>query len=424
MLKLIIINFIIQIIKTEIKLSFKRYYNKKEIYFNTLIRNDIITSIYIGTPPQKLEISIRMFDYSTFVLNTSTITKNKYLPKFSEKNSSSFQKLMNNSIIYGGEAFDIAYLGKDIFTFNNNKTLIKFMIVSKITNDTIYFDYTNKLSPSHSGVLGLNLLYELESLIYSNILTQLFQNHIIKYCSFTFNFNNNDEGELILGKSYYYDDNIYLFRKNEMFLSKDPKIWGINFDNVTFDNEIIEKCPFKAQFKIEMGVILINNIMKESFKKKFFQQYFDNGLCNENVTDDRFTTFFMCDDSIDIKKFPDIKFYMKDINFELILNYKDLFIKKDGKIYFLIIFQKNAKTWELGLPIFKKYSIIFDMDNKVIIFVKNKNKELLSFLILFLIILIVVLIIIIKIFRNKKKRIKAIELDNEVYQKNLNTKLI
>ena len=422
MLKFLIINFLILTIKTQIKLPFKRYYNKKDIYFNTLIRNDIITSINIGTPPQKLEISIRMYDYSTFVVNHSAITKDIFLPKFSEEKSTSFQKLMNHSIIYGGEAFDVAYRGKDIFTFNNNKTLIEFMIVSKITNDT-YFEYTQKLSPSHSGVVGLNLFPELESLS-NSILLQLYKNYLINFCSFTFNFINDDEGELILGKDYYYDDNIYLFRKNEMFSSKDPKIWGIIFDNVTFDNEVIQKCPFKAQFKIEMGVILTNQFMKESFKKKFFQQYFDKGLCIENVTDDRFTTYFMCDENIDIINFPELKFYMKDINFELVLNYKDLFIKKNGKIYFLIIFQDSNLTWELGLPIFKKYSIIFDMDKKVIIFVRNKNKELISYLILFLIILIVILIFFTLTFRNKKKRIKAIELDNEVHQSNLDTKLI
>ena len=422
MLKFLIINFLILTIKTQIKLPCKRYYNKKNIYFNTLIRNDIITSINIGTPPQKLEISIRMYDYSTFVVNHTAITKDIFLPKFSEEKSTSFQKLMNHSIIYGGEAFDVAYRGKDIFTFNNNKTLIEFMIVSKITNDT-YFEYTQKLSPSHSGVVGLNLFPELESLS-NSILLQLYKNYLINFCSFTFNFINDDEGELILGKDYYYDDNIYLFRKNEMFSSKDPKIWGIIFDNVTFDNEVIQKCPFKAQFKIDMGVILINQFMKESFKKKFFQQYFDKGLCIENVTDDRFTTYFMCDENIDIINFPELKFYMKDINFELVLNYKDLFIKKNGKIYFLIIFQDSNLTWELGLPIFKKYSIIFDMDKKVIIFVRNKNKELISYLILFLIILIVILIFFTLTFRNKIKRIKAIELDNEVYQSNLDTKLI
>ncbi len=422
MIKLLIINLLILIIKTQIKLPFKRYYNKKEIYFNTLIRNDIITSINIGTPPQKLEMSIRMYDYPTFVLNNSAITKDIILPKFSEEKSSSFQKLMNHSIIYGGEAFDVAYIGKDIFSFNNNKASIELMIVSKITNNT-YFDYTSKLSPSHSGVIGLNIFSELQSLS-NSILIQLYKNYLINFCSFTFNFINDDEGELILGKNYYYDDNIYLFRKNQMFHSKEPQIWGIFFDNVTFDNEVIEKCPFKAQFKIEMGIIVTNQFMKQSFKKKFFQKYFDNGLCQENVTDDGFTTYFMCDESIDIKKFPDIKFYMKDINFELVLNYKDLFIKKDGKIYFLIIFQDSNITWELGLPIFKKYSIIFDMDKKVIIFVRNKNKEFLSYLILFLIILIVILIFFIFTVRNKKKRIKAIELDNEVHQSNLNTNLI
>ena len=415
----------ITINNAQIKLKFKRYYPKKEIYFNSIIINDILTEIKLGTPSQNLTLSIRMLEYPTFVLNTSANSTVKNTNKFSEKNSSTFIELRDYSIIYGDEAFKKAYLGRDIFDLNNNKANANLMIASDIENDIKFFDYSWLLPPSHSGVLGLNLFPQFESLQNTSLLLQLYKEKIIDFCSFSFIFQNNDQGYLILGKDFYYDENKYLFRKTELLSRKETLTWGIIFDNITFGNETIENTYFKAKFKVELNMILTNNYMKEAFKNIFFQQYFEQNLCIQNKTDDNYTIYFICDKNINIQKFPEIKFYMKDIDFELVLNYKDLFIEKDNKIYFLIIFQKDNKIWELGAPLFKKYPLIFDMDKKIIIFEKNKNTNYIIYFMIFLIILILMLVLFIfRIIKKRNNRVKAIELDSEVNENYLNSTLI
>ena len=65
-----------------------------------------------------------------------------------------------------------------------------------------------------------------------------------------------------------------------------------------------------------------------------------------------------------------MSFILKDIDYEFILTYKDLFIERDDEYIFSIAFgtyilNKNP-MWIFGKPFMKKYHLIFDMDRKII----------------------------------------------------------
>ena len=91
--------------------------------------------------------------------------------------------------------------------------------------------------------------------------------------------------------------------------------------------------------------------------------YFDVYSCNEESLND-------------IKKFPELKFYIKNTNTSFIFNYDDLFKKIGNKYYFMVIFEKYKNSyWQIGYPFFKKYDIVFDDDSKTIGYY-NSNIEI------------------------------------------------
>lgn len=166
----------------------------------------------------------------------------------------------------------------------------------------------------------------------------------------------------------------------------------------------------------------------------FFGPYFRKRKCQKvNIT--VFYESYICDDyeEFDITKFPTIEFYISDADYNLELTYKELFMKKDGKFYFMICFDKKRYTvnWELGNIFLKRNMLVFDMDRKIIGFY-NKNiglKQVSSnrmFWMIFIIIIAVIVFlciliafIIIKFFYGQRQK-KAYELDdNYEYKTNI-----
>ena len=155
-------------------------------------------------------------------------------------------------------------------------------------------------------------------------------------------------------------------------------------------------------------------------EKRFFNFYIQNNKCNKSLSNDNFTYYFYCDKDINIKKFDNLNFYMKDLDFTFTFTYEDLFYEYKNKYYFLVLFTDVEQCWEFGFPFFKKYQIVFDQDKKIIGFYKkNLSEETSKTLIILLIILIVSLILFIGFCLKKhNKKIKAKELEN-IYDNNL-----
>ena len=84
-----------------------------------------------------------------------------------------------------------------------------------------------------------------------------------------------------------------------------------------------------------------------------------------------------CDKDFNITKFKNLSFVLKDIDYEFILTYKELFIEQNNEFIFSIVFDENIDnkdtTWILGKIFMKKYQLTFDLDRKIICLYKENT---------------------------------------------------
>ena len=178
-------------------------------------------------------------------------------------------------------------------------------------------------------------------------------------------------------------------------------------------------------------------------KNYFFKKYIDNNNCFENSTEKKYEGLYymiICDLSIkkDIKNFPNLYFYSRELAFTFNLDYNDIFFELDDKIVFLILGnEKRNNNWRLGKNFIKKYPFIFDQDKKMIKLIhldkfkdygkdkeKNQNKKSCwnKFKVFFMIILVFIGIIIGIFIGNKilikhrKKRANEMNDEEEDYE--------
>ena len=143
---------------------------------------------------------------------------------------------------------------------------------------------------------------------------------------------------------------------------------------------------------------------------------------------------YECDEDINIDKFPKIYFRSNILRYDFSLGKEELFIKDKGKLYFLIIFDlRNMNSWKLGKPFLDKYLFSFNYEAKTFSFFNenlssneknnsnNSNNDTNNHLKIIIIVLIIILSLIALILGffygkniyNKRKKIKAFELDTE-----------
>ena len=183
-------------------------------------------------------------------------------------------------------------------------------------------------------------------------------------------------------------------------------------------------------------------------KKDFFDNYKNN--CFANYSGDYLIYYCEKSDNFTIenlKNFPKIYFQHIEFNYTFELDYEDLFIEKNGKFWFLIVFDSyfDLDQWYFGNLFLQKYNFTFDIENKLIGFynpnlpkIDNEQKEdekgkdeenkksnhdfsnngmnysvVIGLVIIFGIVFIIVGILIGKKFLNKKnKKKRANELDD------------
>ena len=78
----------------------------------------------------------------------------------------------------------------------------------------------------------------------------------------------------------------------------------------------------------------------------------------------------------DLKKFPNLNLLYRQLNFTFSLDYNDLFMELDDKIYFLVIYTDiPLSIWNFGITLIKKYSFMFDEDKKSFYFIHLKKYD-------------------------------------------------
>ncbi len=395
-----------------IKFHFKKKYkpsdiNEKFDYYQYLTNNDLITEISIGTPPQKIPVTINYYSEPFY------LTKPSSQGKFSHEQSKTFYSNFTEVQFSKMKG----YIAKDSINLNfQNEKKNKEELIEDISFSYIIEPNASKIN---FGSIGLTFL-SYSNFKDLNLVFQLKKKELIENYGFQFIYLNDIEGDVYLGqypheynKSYY--DNIDFFHIKVSV----PGVWSSTFQNVSYGNEVISQ---ENHFTLNntLGGIIGNRFLFVLINKYFFN--------NPDITKGKCKTvyqyeynFFECESDVDIKQFQNLQFYSKELNYTFVLTYEDLFEVINGKIYCKLIFKNEmSSAWYLGQPFLKKYLITFDQDKKLFGFYKKlKDKKsfftLSTFFVFVLIIVISILIVVLFKYINKKPRkIRANELEENI----------
>jgi hypothetical protein len=382
----------------------------KNLYLNKEIIN-----ITIGEPNQIIEATINLEKYDFFFLQN--LDNVNYYDSKKSKNSFILDKRLSPFI---DSPFKYGLYAQDSLTIKTLKETIKLNNISFVIgiNSTLN-DYAN---------IGLNF-YDSSEDENINFYFQIQNKSEEKIKTMTIKYNNDFEGELIFG-NYTVDYNPWKYNKNNLVSSNVDIIhqnnqgWKIYFDIIKFDNEQYNgnnHITFSLENGFIKGPIELNNI--------FLKNVFIQDKCNKIILES-IMTFYYCDDDVSFINFPNLYFYNREMNYTFSLQKEELFIKKNGKIYFLIYFLEKNKfsNWILGKPFLKKYQLFFDYEKKKIGFYtpdKKKNDNLtskLNVIIILIIVIFVLLFILYKFHYNQKRKRRINEVDdNYNYMTSLNT---
>ena len=236
------------------------------------------------------------------------------------------------------------------------------------------------------AILGLKMnlpVYEYDRI--QNFVKTFYVNENINSYQWTVKYTKDNEGLVIIGDSPLNYDPMFKNKKYEehqtQAIGESTTVdFGIDFNDITFGSKDFE--IKHAHFHHDLGVLLVNKIIYEKIKDSFFVNYLgDKKICFEGWVYEKYG-YIYCDSNkftdSDIKSLPKLIFKQTNMNYIFELNYEDLFSKqKDGRIYFLIVFDLNYKTFKIGKPFLKKYPLTVDNKKNLITYyrIKEENED-------------------------------------------------
>ena len=321
-----------------------------------------------------------------------------------------------------------------------------------------YLQENNNISNNYCADFGFPINKYLNQINSMTFIQQLKDQKIIDNYLITIEFNSSYEGFYHIGSfPHEFDKNnfkeyqiisAYSIPKNFLFqfqLSID-KIF-ISYDNNT-EYQFNEN---KIFFNLESGLIIGPSEYFQKIKEIFFNKYFQKKICKKETIQKKLYDplysmimpksyyIFSCEKNLiiddlffDIKLFPSINFYHRDMNYTFSLTYKELFEELNNVYYFLIVEAlASEKEWQIGIPFFRKYQTTFNIDSRKIYFynkdilinnnkIKNNNNKLgnNNFLIIVCFVLSIILIGIAFIFGkkfNENRTLRKNELEDNNY---------
>ena len=305
-----------------------------------------------------------------------------------------------------------------------------------------------------------------------NLITQLkLRNYIKEYC-WTMEFNiakkyNNDyllkdpdelinlKGNVIIGEfpHNYNSKNFYKSQYVKTYSEFSDAIikWEFKFKKIYYkqsEKNEINIGDINVELDPSKYLIFAPKEYFDSIMNNYFQKYIDKSICF-NYDVEEFSSIY-CEKSDkfsinEIKTFPSIFFDHIDLQYTFELSYKELFVEKDNKYWFLMVSDQYRTTgWKFGNIFMSKYQLVFNLDSKEIGFYNPKLSKLPnesesnndksggnSYLVLSIILIIILCLILIgvgiyikiKFYPNILKKKRANELDDDYeYVSDKNTK--
>ena len=410
LIKLILFfTFIKNSIQTYIVYPFRKSTKEKKPYPENLLQNDLEITLEIGTPPQSIDLNLRSKVYAFHVASSEL---NLPFPTYNSKLSTSYFKLSKSESNFQNQEYEKGFKIYETLTINQKE----------VKNITLVL--ATKIIYNQAGALGLRLLKSHEfggnlSFIYQVKAAANLDNY-----AFTLRYDNDETGELTIG-SYphlynknYNAKNFYISRARDLGANID---WVLDFDAIRYNNKTISGIKTKSLIQIEFGLILAPNNLKKYFNDNFFLD-----KCKEEIYDKRNITIIHCDKNLDITQFKNLSFILKDIDYEFVLTYNDLFVEENNEYIFGIVFDNRLTTtetcWILGKPFMKKYELVYDLDRKIIGLYKDKKDSgkngkfkfnIYIFMLIILVLVVIGLGVYIIYYLKKPRKSRAFELDDD-----------
>ena len=430
-------NLIISYIKLPIFTYHSPYPNKTTelAYVKYFSENNIYTYLNIGNPSQKIVAKLNFNDYSFYMY----YNKCEIFSYFNINESNSYTITPNGYLLT--DVYVYTYLVNDSFFFSENEKNNPYNLTylfSPMNKDS----YEMKLQklPYTCAQIGLKLSYsELKSYNYNFIIElkklELIENYTI---FIEYNEKNEEEGNIVFGaEAYKYSKKYKYSQLKEIYsvLTHDL-YWQIKFDLINF--KILDKnqtnytyynlSDTEAGLDHNLNVILATYEYYEFIEKSFFKQKIKDNLCKMNRLENNYYNY-ECSNFEDIKEFPTLYFFHRNLEYTFELNYTDLFTEYEGKYISLIwIDMSYRKYWKLGKPFLKKYFFTFNLEKKIIGFYdpsikaqENDKSNKLNYVYIPIIIILIIIMGVIgyflakAIYKNKiNRRKKADELIDEI----------
>ena len=369
------------------------------------------------------------YNYNNLI-NCSIINESLYL--FTDEAQTKKLKLETFNIIYSDnkkEEFKKNYFNNKEYDYHPNTCLS----IGFRASQSIGFGY------------DLNFVAQIRHYKKNNV-------SLINGYDWTFKFNSNKEGFLIIGeKPHEFDKNNF---REEQFLSQGSKNrfytseWYLEFSSIFYtgireNNNSIYNSSFysdnSVRFDLDLGLIEGTDNYEKNIKEDYFNSLIEKKICFTEEVDNEYRIYY-CDKKLGKnymeKYFPVLKFCMKQFGMCFDFDYKDLFRERNDKYYFLVYFNiknKNSYRFIIGQMLIKKYLLVFNYDTKMIGFYnknikielnkekkyyQNNNKIYIIFIISLIIFLIVGFLLGKKIYESTRKK-KANELiDDYEYESN------
>ena len=342
----------------------------------------LIAPIKIGTPEKEINLVLDIGSPITWI--SDKFFKKEYSSSYYDKGEQ--ETNINYNFVYSGSS------STETFSLSNKKIKgFEFLLVDNLKNSKIQgtLSLAHKYDSKHKSIT-----YKLSHLSYTffNI--------------FSFQFNENNEGNLLIGditddqkKGYEYSNTCSLL--NEGSLVEQMK-WRCELTQI-FIGEIEDYKNFKDYIMEQTGYYIFKNDYNKliSVKKPAsFETIFDKiyvpkktmEYLKDNYLINRSNGKKLCKykDNINIVKVTCSKkevSKLKRLNFvlsnETAVSFpsKELFYcGNDDKCEFLVEYNELYKGYIFGLPIFKLFQITFDYNNSNLIFFGKYNKYLVKIL--------------------------------------------
>ena len=410
--------------------NFKTNINPKELTDNNYMQKKfdqlIYTEVKIGEPSQVIPMTIKTWQYPTFVVSKDVTDDIKI--KYDPIGSNTYRK-----------EYDYLYTGLFTYDFNKGYLSLDTMIIDKPVKNISFMLATdmNVGIKNVSGEIGLAKedtedIQKLPKKIH--FIDQLMNNNIITKKIFGFTYDTEYEGRLIFGGYLYEVETNYKEKDmNEFDIDTDVSDKNNNKWMMKFylnclsgpDNKVIYEENTYGFFFIESDLI----IGSTDFQKNFTKGYFEKRNCHsESVHASSHFTIYYCTEESQFADFPNITLkYPGKYNFTFTKN--ELFVKRGNRYIFQIVFQiftedVSVPSWKLGQIFFRKYSVFFKQEDRgykmsYYLTQKFKSKGLSTQTIVIIVLSIVLGLLIIAIivyfvkFFPKRKKQRANELNDD-----------